>query len=142
MSDSDTDRVRRPQTVSSEGRAEATSLMAAIGAAQVALRDFDAPAMGTRFNLGPGEAVDDWGGAQAAPLMLICPWCGQDAHERNLYDRELSERWSFPGLIDSDERVVTISYNGGGDFDSVTLVHEPCRLPVSVPAGWELESGQ
>jgi hypothetical protein len=134
------DRIQLPEVVAQSDRTEAARLMAAIDAAQKALTDFAAPSMGTRFNLGPGETVDDWGGADEAPLVLVCPWCYEDVREGDIYDRELAERRSRPSSIDSDEKVVIISYDGHGHFDSVTLVHGQCGLPVSVPDGWELDS--
>lgn len=137
---SSNDRIQFPDEVTQTDRIEAARLMAAIDAAQKALTDFAAPSMGTRFNLAPGETVEDWGGADQVPLVLVCPWCGQDVREGDLYDRELAERWSRPSSIDSDEKVVVISYDGSADFDSVTLVHEQCSLPVSVPDDWEVDS--
>lgn len=134
------DRIQFPDTVTESERVEAAALMASIEAAQKALTEYAAPAMGTRFDLHPGDTEADWGGADKAPLVLVCPWCRQDVREGDIYDRELAERWSRPSSIDSDDRVVTISYDGYGDFDSVTLVHEQCGLPVSVPSGWEQES--
>lgn len=137
---SNNDRIQLPEAVTQSDRTEAARLMAAIDEAQKALTDFSAPSMGTRFNLGPGETVDDWGGAEEAPLVLVCPWCSEEVREGDLYDRELAERRSRPSRIDSDEKIVIISYDRHGHFDSVTLVHEQCGLPVSVPDDWEVDS--
>lgn len=136
---STTDRIQLPEQVTAEQRTKAADLMAGVDAAVKALQEFDAPSLGTRLNLGPGETVDDWGEADEVPLVLVCPWCGEDARQEDIYDREVAERWSKPTTIDSDDRVVIISYDGYGDFDSITLVHEQCGLPVSLPDGWEQE---
>ena len=133
-------RIKFPDEVTDGDRSKAARLMVAVDEAQSALTAFAAPSMGTRFNLDAGDTVDDWGGADRAPLVLVCPWCGEDVQEGDLYDREFAERWSYSSNIDSDEQVVIIRYDGYGDFRSATLVHEQCNLPVSVPDGWGVDS--
>lgn len=124
-----------PAPVTEDQREEAARLMAAIGVAQKALNSFDAPAMGTRLEMDLGGTVDS-----DAPLVLVCPWCRTDVYARDLHDRELAERWTYASDIDGSERSVRFSYSGHGEYDSVTLVHEPCGLPVALPENWIQET--
>lgn len=131
------DHIISPESVDDTRRAEAARLMAAIGEAEKALREFAAPSMGVRLNLGPGETIEDWGAAEFAPTVLVCPWCREKISADALYDREIAERWSYAREIDGYDKTVAIHFGSSADFDSVVLVHELCGLPVEVPEGWE-----
>jgi len=129
-------RIHLPEAVTESNRAQARRLVAAIDEAVKALGAFPAPTLGTRFDLAVGETAADFGGEADTPLVLVCPWCRDDVRTDSLFDLEIGQRWSYAAEIEPFEGVVAINYKDG-DFDSVTLMHEPCGLPVNLPEGWE-----
>ncbi len=140
MTMTDTARIHLPEAVDALRRSDARALVRGIGNAVEALRNFAAPTMGTRYNLFPGDSVSDYEDGEA-PLSLVCPWCNVDVTTDALFDLETGMRFSYAAEIDTTEDggFIAINWDGDRDFHSVTLMHEPCMLPVATPEGWEVE---
>lgn len=110
---------------------EATAVVAALTAAQIAAEGFAFPAL-------IEAAVTDDGETYRA---LRCPWCDSlITGDADLAAVDYAERLSYSNLIgdaEFDRSSVSFDYSGDADFgDTLYYQTECCDNPVALPEGW------
>lgn len=132
-------RITPPQAVAESERLIWGTLLQAVEDAVDALRTAPAPPIaGVRYVA--GENPDDYEEGEM-PVVLVCPWCGEDAEPQHVYVAEYAHAQTFAEEADA-ERMLVFDFETDRYDETETEVrylHTKCDMPFTLPAGWIVE---
>lgn len=129
-------RIVQPEEPDAQERRAWHTMLNAVDAAVEAVGNAVPPTAGVRYV--EGENPDDYDEGEM-PVVLVCPWCKQDAHPGSLYVLEYAQAKTYADPDRGEDHALAFDFDRDRFDESETEVcymHESCSLPLALPDGW------